>query len=190
MHDVLEATIPAYELVLGGGAPQYTREYSEPRYFEKINAFDINTIEDITDIKSIAEQIIQIPNIASKRWVYNQYDSMVGTANASTNAPSDASIVLAKATARFIGISSTSSPWVLILDKPLQQPSNLLASSKLALNLIFSFLELPGCVVAAPVSSFNVSNVKKSVNGDVLKFLLSLSGITFSMAKFVLHFSK
>jgi phosphoribosylformylglycinamidine synthase len=105
MHHVLEATIPAYELVLGGGAPQYTREYSEPKYFEKINAFDINTIEDITDIKSIAEQMIQIPNIASKRWVYNQYDSMVGTANASTNAPSDASIVLAKGTGKALAIT-------------------------------------------------------------------------------------
>ena len=105
MHDVLEATIPAYELVLGGGAPQYTREYSEPKYFEKINDFDINTIEDINDIKSIAEQMIQIPNIASKRWVYNQYDSMVGTANASTNAPSDASIVLAKGTGKALAIT-------------------------------------------------------------------------------------
>jgi phosphoribosylformylglycinamidine synthase II len=47
----LEASIPAYELVLGGGAPQYTRDYKEPKYFEKITAFDINTIEDVTDIK-------------------------------------------------------------------------------------------------------------------------------------------
>ena len=40
MHGELEAELPAYELVLGGGAPQYTREYAEPKYFEKINAFD------------------------------------------------------------------------------------------------------------------------------------------------------
>jgi phosphoribosylformylglycinamidine synthase len=66
----LEAEVPAYELVLGGGAPQYTREYKEPKYFEKIAAFDMNSVEDITDVKTTAEQIIQIPNIASKRWVY------------------------------------------------------------------------------------------------------------------------
>src|SRR3954467_8321517 len=36
MHGVLEAELPAYDLVLGGGAPQYTREYKEPVYFEKI----------------------------------------------------------------------------------------------------------------------------------------------------------
>jgi phosphoribosylformylglycinamidine synthase subunit PurL len=105
MHGVLEAELPAHELVLGGGAPQYTREYTEPKYFEKINAFDIKSIEDITDVKAVAEQMIQIPNIASKRWVYTQYDSMVGAANASTNAPSDASIVLAKGTGKALAIT-------------------------------------------------------------------------------------
>ena len=39
----LEAVIPAEELVLGGGAPQYTREYSEPAYFEEIKSFDPDT---------------------------------------------------------------------------------------------------------------------------------------------------
>ena len=92
MHGELEASVPAYELVLGGGAPQYTREYTEPKYFELIKAFDINTVEDITDLKSAAEQVIQIPNIASKRWVYVQYDSMVGAANTSTNAEPISSI--------------------------------------------------------------------------------------------------
>lgn len=105
MHGVLEAEVPAYELVLGGGAPQYTRAYTEPKYFEKIAAFDMNAVEDITDVKAVAEQMIQIPNIASKRWVYTQYDSMVGTANASTNAPSDAAVVLAKGTGKALAMT-------------------------------------------------------------------------------------
>jgi len=105
MHGELEAEIPAYELVLGGGAPQYTREYSEPKYFDKIKAFSTDSIQDITDVKAVAEQLIQIPNIASKRWVYTQYDSMVGAGNASTNAPSDASIVLAKGTGKALAIT-------------------------------------------------------------------------------------
>ena len=108
MHGELEAEVPAYELVLGGGAPQYEREYKEPAYLEKIKAFDVNTIEDIRsneELKHIAQQIIQIPNIASKRWVSVQYDSMVGAANASTNAPSDATVVLAKDTGIAIAMS-------------------------------------------------------------------------------------
>ena len=106
MHGNLEATLPAYELVLGGGAPQNDRPYSEPKYFEKIKAFDAVTIAVPTDLKSIAEQIIQIPNIASKKWIYVQYDSMVGTGNASTNAPSDAAIVLAKPTNKALALTT------------------------------------------------------------------------------------
>ncbi|WP_153799911.1 phosphoribosylformylglycinamidine synthase subunit PurL [Foetidibacter luteolus] len=107
MHGELEAEIPAYELVLGGGAPQYTREYKEPAYLEKIKAFDANSIKDIdaADLKGVAEQIIQIPNIASKRWVYVQYDSMVGAANTSTNAPSDAAVILAKGTGKALTVT-------------------------------------------------------------------------------------
>jgi len=107
MHGELEAEIPAYELVLGGGAPQYTREYEAPAYLEKNNAFTIDSITDLqpSELKGIAEQVIQIPNIASKRWVYVQYDSMVGAANASTNAPSDAAIVLAKGTGKSLAVT-------------------------------------------------------------------------------------
>src|SRR5215208_3913261 len=57
----LEAEIPAQELVLGGGAPQYERPYTEPKYFEKIKGFDINQLPDATDLQAIAEQIIQLP---------------------------------------------------------------------------------------------------------------------------------
>ena len=102
----LEAQLPAYELVLGGGAPVYNRPYTEPKYFEKIKAFDASTIAEPKDLKAVAEQIIQIPNIASKKWVYVQYDSMVGTGNASTNAPSDAAIVLAKPTNKALALTT------------------------------------------------------------------------------------
>ncbi len=105
MHGTLEAELPAELLVLGGGAPQYTREYTEPKYFEKIKAFKLDSVADITDLRSVAEKMIQVPNIASKRWVYTQYDSMVGANNLSTNAPSDASVVLAKGTGKALVIT-------------------------------------------------------------------------------------
>src|ERR1700719_1863926 len=96
MNGELEATIPAYELVLGGGAPQYDRPYSEPTYLQKIKAFDPTQIEVPDDLREVAEQLIALPNIASKRWIAVQYDSTVGAANTSTNQPSDAAVVLAK----------------------------------------------------------------------------------------------
>ncbi len=106
MNGVLEASLPAYELVLGGGAPQNDRPYEEPAYFKKIKAFDINAIAEPTNLKAIAEQLLTLPNIASKRWIYTQYDSMVGTGNVSTNGPSDAAIVLAKPTNKALALTT------------------------------------------------------------------------------------
>lgn len=98
MNGELEAEIPAYELVLGGGAPQYERPYTEPAYLKKIAAFKPDQIDVPDDLREVAEQLVTIPNIASKRWIAVQYDSTVGTANSSTNQPSDAAVVLAKGT--------------------------------------------------------------------------------------------
>jgi phosphoribosylformylglycinamidine synthase subunit PurL len=106
MHGQLEAEIPAHELVLGGGAPQYDREFREPAYFEKIRTFDPASIEVPANLREVAEEIIQVPNIASKKWIYVQYDSMVGTANASTNEPSDAAIVLGKPSEKALAVTT------------------------------------------------------------------------------------
>ncbi len=105
MHGELEAEVPAESLVLGGGAPVYEREYREPKYFAEIKKFDPASIPVPKDLKAVAEKIITIPNIASKRWIYTQYDSMVGTGNTSTNAPSDAQIVKVKGTKKGLAVT-------------------------------------------------------------------------------------
>jgi phosphoribosylformylglycinamidine synthase len=93
MGTELVADVPAESLVLGGGAPVYEREYKEPAYFAENKKFDIEKIEEPDDHKKVAEFLVGQLNIASKKWVYEQYDSMVGIANASTNRPSDAAVV-------------------------------------------------------------------------------------------------
>jgi phosphoribosylformylglycinamidine synthase len=101
------AKVPAESLVLGGGAPVYKREYKEPAYFAEYQKFNINQVNDIKDkdISKIAKFLLTHPNICSKRWIYEQYDSMVGTANQSTNQPSDAAVVLVKGTNKSIVIT-------------------------------------------------------------------------------------
>ena len=106
MHGKLEASLPAYELVLGGGAPQYEREYREPEYLKKIKNFNPASIPVPEDLKAVAEKIIQLPSIASKRWVYVQYDSMVGTVNASTNEPSDAAVIVVKGSGKGLALTT------------------------------------------------------------------------------------
>lgn len=106
MHGELEASIPAEELVLGGGAPQYDRPYERPTYLDHVAAFDPASIPVPADCLPIAKKLVQIPNIASKRWVYTQYDSMVGTGNTATNAPSDAAVVLAKPSQKALAVTT------------------------------------------------------------------------------------
>jgi phosphoribosylformylglycinamidine synthase len=106
MDGNLEAQIPAYELVLGGGAPQYEREYREPAYFKEIKKFSPDHIAVPENLKAVAEKLIQLPSIASKRWIYVQYDSMVGTVNASTNAPTDAPVITVKGTEKGLAVTT------------------------------------------------------------------------------------
>jgi phosphoribosylformylglycinamidine synthase len=108
MKGELVADVPADDLVLGGGAPVYHRDYREPAYYKEYLKFDLNKVEDLQNTAQITEAaryILSHPNIASKKWVYEQYDSMVGIANRSTNAPSDAAIVRIKGTEKSIVIT-------------------------------------------------------------------------------------
>jgi len=91
----LVADVPADDLVLGGGAPVYHREYKEPAYFQEFKKFDINAVPDLTDaeLPEVVDFLMNHPNIASKKWVAEQYDSSIGRANRNTNAPSDAAVV-------------------------------------------------------------------------------------------------
>lgn len=105
MNGELVAEVPAESLVLGGGAPVYHREYKEPAYFAEAQKFTIESITEPRDLVVVARQLLSNPNIASKRWVWEQYDSMVGTANMSTNRPSDAAVVNIKGTNRAIALT-------------------------------------------------------------------------------------
>ncbi|MEO5571609.1 MAG: phosphoribosylformylglycinamidine synthase subunit PurL [Bacteroidia bacterium] len=104
-NNELVADVPAESLVLGGGAPIYKREYEEPKYISLNKKFDINKIPVEQDYRKIAEHLAGHPNIASKRWVYNQYDSMVGTINMTTNRPADAAIVNIKESRKALALT-------------------------------------------------------------------------------------
>jgi phosphoribosylformylglycinamidine synthase subunit PurL len=105
-HGELAAKVPAESLVLGGGAPVYEREYSEPAYYKKTFDFKIDQVKVPEDLKKVAMSLISHPNIASKKWIIEQYDTMVGTKNMSTNAPCDAGIVNIKGTHKAIALST------------------------------------------------------------------------------------
>lgn len=174
MHGELEAEIPAHELVLGGGAPQYEREYREPKYFEQIKSFDINSIDDAKELKPVAEQLVSIPNIASKRWVYNQYDSMVGAANTSTNNPSDAAVVLAKGTGKALAMTVDCNSKYVFADP---YKGGMIAVAEAARNIV--------CSGGEPLGVTNCLNFGNPYDPEVyFQFVKAVTGMGDACRKF------
>jgi phosphoribosylformylglycinamidine synthase len=174
MNGIEEAVIPAEELVLGGGAPQYEREYSRPAYFDKIEAFNIDQVADVTDLKSTAEQLIEIHNIASKKWIYEQYDSMVGTGNASTNGPSDAAIVIAKPTNKALALTTDCNSRYVFADP---YKGAMIAVSEAARNIV--------CSGAQPLGVTNCLNFGNPYDPEVyFQFVEAIKGMGAACVKF------
>src|SRR5690606_36512432 len=72
MQGELVADVPANDLVLGGGAPVYHREYKEPAYFAEYQKFHIDDVKEPEDLRDVAQHLLSHPNVASKRWVTSQ----------------------------------------------------------------------------------------------------------------------
>ncbi len=132
------AEVPAESLVLGGGAPIYDREYEEPTYYQEYKKFDINNVPEPKDIKAVAKRLISHPNIASKRWVIEQYDTMVRTNNMTTNSPSDAGIINIKGTDRSLAMTVDCNPRYVHADPEI---GTQIAVSEAARNLVCSGAE-------------------------------------------------
>lgn len=102
----VKADIPADSLVLGGGAPQYVRETKKPEYLEEVQSFDEDSIDHPSDHKQILKELLASPNIASKRWVYEQYDTMVRTNTVNGPGASDSGVVRIKGTNKALAVKT------------------------------------------------------------------------------------
>ena len=150
MNNELVGDVPAESLVLGGGAPQYEREFKEPAYFQEYKKFAVDSIVEPTNLKEIAYQLIQRPNIASKKWVYEQYDSMVGTKNMTTNNPSDAGIVNVKGTEKALAMTVDCNSRYVHADP---EVGTMIAVSEAARNIVCS-----GGIPSAITNCLNFGN--------------------------------
>ena len=174
MNNELEASIPAYDLVLGGGAPQYEREYREPKYLNEIKKFDPNSIAVPGDLKSVAEKMIALPTIASKRWIYNQYDSMVCTNNASTNSPTDAPVVLVKGTTKGLAITTDCNSRYVFADP---YKGAMIAVSEASRNIV--------CSGGQPLGVTNCLNFGNPYDPEVYyQFVQAIKGMGDACRKF------
>lgn len=174
MGGQLEAEMPAESLVLGGGAPVYHREYARPTYFDAIEQFDAASIPVPNDLKSIAQQLAALPNIASKRWVYTQYDSMVGTGNTATNRPSDAPVVLVKETGKALAVTTDCNSRYVYADP---YKGAMIAVSEAARNIV--------CSGGTPLGVTNCLNFGNPYDPQVYyQFVHALKGMGDACKKF------
>ncbi len=96
----IKADIPAEHLVLGGGAPQYVRETRKPAYLEETQNFDVDGLIHPDDHIDTLKKLLNSPNIASKKWVFEQYDTSVRTNTVNYPGASDSGVIRIKGTNR------------------------------------------------------------------------------------------
>jgi phosphoribosylformylglycinamidine synthase II len=174
MDGELVADVPADDLVLGGGAPVYEREYREPAYFAENQKFNINNVKEPADLKDVAEHLISHPNIASKRWVTDQYDSMIGTSTMTTNRPSDAAVVAVKDTDKAIVITVDCNSRYVYADP---QKGCAIAVAEAARNIT--------CAGGEPVAITNCLNFGNPYKPEVYwQFVGAIKGMSEACTKF------
>ena len=74
-HGRVVADIPAKKIA--DESPVYQRASTEPEYLKAVRAFRLDGIADTTNPVADLEKLLAWPSIASKNWVYRQYDHMV-----------------------------------------------------------------------------------------------------------------
>lgn len=174
MHDELVADVPAGDLVLGGGAPVYERDYKEPAYYSESKKFSIDSVKEPADLKPAMQHLAKHPNLASKRWIYNQYDSMVGTVNMSTNAASDAAIVNIKGSKKALAMTVDCNSRYVNADPEL---GCAIAVSEAARNIV--------CSGGIPSAVTNCLNFGNPYNPEVYwQFVGSIKGMSKACLKF------
>jgi len=173
-HGKLVADVPASTLVLGGGAPVYEREYREPAYYQEYKKFDINTVAEPADLRKVAIEIIQNPNIASKRWVYEQYDTMVGTKNMTTNLPADAAVVNIKKTNKALVLTTDCNSRYVKADPEI---GTMIAVSEAARNIV--------CTGGEPCAITNCLNFGNPYNPESYwQFVGAVKGMSKACERF------
>lgn len=170
----LSAQVPAESLVLGGGAPVYEREFTEPAYMQLNRAFNPKTVSVPADLKQVAVHLCTHPNIANKRWVYQQYDSMVGTINMSSNRPSDAAIVNLKESDKALALTVDCNSRYVYADA---ETGCAIAVAEAARNIV--------CSGGIPSAITNCLNFGNPYNQEVYwQFVHAIKGMSAACTKF------
>ncbi len=162
--DHVVAEIPAD--AIAEGAPRYERPSAPPSYQEHLQALNLDALPDIKDGTDALWQLLASPTIASKRWVYRQYDHMVGT-NTVVLPGSDAAVVRIKRTGKALAMTTDGNSRYCLLN-PYMGGS--LAVAEAARNVV--------CSGAKPLAVTDCLNFGNPERPDIMwQFIMSVEGI-------------
>jgi phosphoribosylformylglycinamidine synthase len=151
----LVADIPAFELVLGGGAPVYKRETKVPKYFNTTKNFDAKKLSEPSDYNEVLLKLLSSPNITNKNWVYEQYDTQVRT-NTILMPGGDASVIRLKGTTKGLSLKTDCNSKYVYLNP---YKGGLIAVCESARNVV--------CTGATPLAITNCLNFGNPYNPEV-----------------------
>jgi phosphoribosylformylglycinamidine synthase len=143
------ADVPAD--ALAEDAPVYHKPSKEPTYFAEFQAMD-NEVPQVDDVKDTLLKLLSQPTVASKEWVYEQYDYMVRT-NTVVSPGSDAAVVRIRGTRKALAMTTDCNSRYVYLDP---ETGGKIAVAEAARNIICS-----GAEPLAITDNLNFGNPEK-----------------------------
>jgi phosphoribosylformylglycinamidine synthase len=158
------AEIPAKALAEDG--PKYERPNAPPAYQELLQALNLDALKEPKDYTATLLELLASPTIASKQWVYRQYDHMVRT-NSIVRPGSDAAVLRIKGTNKAVAITSDCNGRYCVLHPYI---GGMIAVAEAARNLV--------CSGAEPIGLTDCLNFGNPERPEVMwQFILSVEGI-------------
>ncbi|MRX72656.1 phosphoribosylformylglycinamidine synthase subunit PurL [Bacillus lacus] len=132
-------------------APVYHQPSAEPQYYRDFQQQE-TTVPHVENLKETLLQLLQQPTIASKEWVYNQYDYMVRT-NTVVAPGSDAAVLRIRGTKKALAMTTDCNSRYIYLDP---NTGGKIAVAEAARNIVCS-----GAVPLAITDCLNYGNPEK-----------------------------
>jgi phosphoribosylformylglycinamidine synthase len=145
----LVADVPAD--ALAADAPVYQMPSTEPAYYQEFQAIE-NTVPQVDNYKETLLKLLSQPTIASKEWVYDQYDYMVRT-NTVVSPGSDAAVLRIRGTRKALAMTTDCNSRYAYLDPKV---GGAIAVAEAARNIVCS-----GAEPLAITDNLNFGNPEK-----------------------------
>ena len=137
-------------------APAYQRPAAQPPQQEQIQQLDLTTVKEPKDLGATLKQLMGSPNLASKEWIYRQYDQFVRT-NTVVGPGADAAVLRIKGTAKGLALTVDGNSRYCYLDPYV---GGVVAVAEAARNL--------ACVGARPIGLTDCLNFGSPENPEVM----------------------